>query len=1101
MTRKIASSPQSALSSWINSVLPRIRSISPDLALLYDESRNLHHYRELANLFERRFADIILARAAFLHGIPLSRLPEIGSEHLDEEVLDILKEREKLRALNVADLNVKEQLLADVLPSLKLARTIILFILEQLHHLDSEEKIARWSIQFHRSPSPLPPDLSSTPLYKYGSDLENLGNFSRNVVAPTAKFFGLWHERNVIEDASLLYYERERFNALLSFAEQETSEAGECPRLTKAIKDLLADLVNAGKVTEVIWEWRHIGSLARHLPKNLTDSRRMLHRAGFVTVICDSQETCYLGLHRLHANQHHRLTELKDFLGQPTLSGYKALHTVLTPQNSTVDAIAVRLVVLDSSENRWRPADPDRLELIAARFQSQGLGLRAFTPDGRSVQLPVGATVLDFAYALNNRWVAFLSGATVNRQPVEVLHRLSPDDIVWLEISGEPQLLPADWQSRLPEESARNVNRQLRKYYRPLILAEARRWLREQLQSREIRTIPEDDDQLDAFVEEAGDRLAKTLGITSDKRGWLLLQMGLHAVSSAGKSLPFSSRLSLQVLEDTVVEEVGQLIKTAKFITLQELDIPDDLKYRLKHVVFCKDCSPSLREEWAATESRDGLLVLHRVDAKCCSDGIQVSRLRPTVKPQYVLIETTNRVGVGADILSVFQRHKINLVELAGRQIGPAWGAIRVQFGYVSTRKFEALLERLRQVWGVKTISYPEDEIPAVERYLPPRSLTSHLILPAPYICGNPITDDAFFYGMQQEQVTLQQLFVASNTSLEGGKSAFVHGPKRIGKTSLVKWFLRTLDTTSYHCLTVHYEALKDLPWSKAEPAISTRLIQRAELLAKRRGLELPNLEGMPLADTIEAIKARLDCAVVIAIDEATGLFESTGQARESELIHNFRTRVEHISRLLTVWVGPEAPVRHLPSDLQHVLQRSELIRVGSLTVNEVWALLRAEKLAPKYDISVDRSLARAAHALTAGNPFWTSLLGKSLYDLAHSEVGSIAYNHDLLQKAKQRIVEVAIPFVDRFSEGPQSIIMLLLAQHHSTTGKGMRRRVVQDALSRKGLEVSSQELEHLLDELKARGSLITETRHSQILWKISAPILAEFVIQQNRQR
>jgi (p)ppGpp synthase/HD superfamily hydrolase len=57
---------------------------------------------------------------------------------------------------------------------------------------------------------------------------------------------------------------------------------------------------------------------------------------------------------------------------------------------------------------------------------------------------------MHFAMTLHSSFVAHLSGATVNRQPVSAFHPLDYGDVVWLDIAKTPQPLPAGWRSGCP---------------------------------------------------------------------------------------------------------------------------------------------------------------------------------------------------------------------------------------------------------------------------------------------------------------------------------------------------------------------------------------------------------------------------------------------------------------------------------------------------------------------------------------------------------------------------------------------------------------------------------------------------------------------------
>ena len=384
---------QSPPQDWIREVIDTITRLNPRYAQLYAEDGNLPHYRHLHNILRRRFKDEVLARAGFLHGVSLDKLRTLSDSLVSPEILAILEEREILRALDMDEPERTTELLTEALPDLRHSRSIVLFVIEQLHHLDPDGRLERWSKQFHHHPAH-PPKALPGPGFKQPAELDRLPTFARRVVAPTAAFFGLWHERNILEDAALWTCDPERFHALVEFAIKERGAGGLCDALEQLI---LGTLEPMRTMRRPRWEWRHVASLDQQLDREKkTLWRRHLYRAGFVTVVCDDAEDCYRALYRLHRRFRHRSTEQHDTVSHPTASGYRALHTVLSldPLDARDDsscslpceAVAVRMIPAQNDLERRSPAGYRRLKSLQERFHSRGgHGLRVITFDGKVV--------------------------------------------------------------------------------------------------------------------------------------------------------------------------------------------------------------------------------------------------------------------------------------------------------------------------------------------------------------------------------------------------------------------------------------------------------------------------------------------------------------------------------------------------------------------------------------------------------------------------------------------------------------------------------------------------------------------------------------------
>lgn len=1099
----------SELALWCDEILPRVRSLSDELSRVYSEELNLPHYRFLAFHLERRYRDLALAQAAFLHGVATHHLHQVCGL-VGDDVLAILEEREKLRALNREDLDVDEPLLANVLQSLRKARSIVLFVLEQVHHLDPTGAIARWSVKFQRAPEPLPLDQAVGPLYKHGYDRKNLANFSRNVVAPTARFFGLWRERNVVEDAALLYFLPERFEALQAFAIRESGPDGDCRKLVHIAEEILKDLIESGSVESVQWEWRHIGSLHRELPTK--DWRKLLYRAGSVTVICRENEDCYRALYRLHASRYrYRPTEWRDMLGEGTPSGYRALHTTLTmPKGAEIaaEAIPVRLIPHEAGRARRSRFDRRSLENLKGRLKPEGgIDLRVFTPDGRGVVLPVGATVLDFALALNRSWIARLAGATVNRQPVDILHQLRPRDVVWLNLSDLPRPLPHGWEKRINEKRVPKIRKEFKAYYRPALETAGRIWLEQALLERGVAA-PTDPDQLGVLLEEAVRTLRHFHERQPSRR--LFLQLGLVAGLEKGEELPFRLQID-PPLAQRIVQAVEEAIRTASLVTLHELEIPNFLKLQLQEVLRCTSCEPLLDGPLVGTVQGGRTLILHVTGSPCAAGGVPVSRSRLTARPQYLVLGVTNRIGIAAEVLAVLQKYQVNVLDLAGCGPASGWGVIRVQLDYTGTWRLQEILRDLRRIEGVRKIVKPDEPgVQALEAVLPARQFVqaSSWSLQMPYMCGESITDDAYFYGMQEEKATLRRAFDETTRKMaRGGRMVFVHGPRRVGKTSLVHCFLRELERSSpIPCLTLYREATPGLSWSEMESLFTSDLARRLRDGAERNGISLPSLAGLTFFELAELARHRLDTCIVLAIDEAVGLLAHC--AGEIDAVLAFRSRVQNQPGLLVLWVGPEEDFLRLPKELHNVLQRAESLKVESLLPEEVGALLRAEKLGVKHRIEVPEAVARSIYQMTQGNPYWTSFLGREMWGLARRKSrGVVRYDPQILRMAKGRIFERhRISFVDRLASDDlpgelagQTLAFLAKLERRASGELGAcDLQALHSELASTRPDLEREVLKSVLSELKARGSVVEEFNPSGSTWKISAPILAEYIRYRN---
>ena len=162
-------------------------------------------------------------------------------------------------------------------------------------------------------------------------------------------------------------------------------------------------------------------------------------------VICSSVRDCYGAVGSIHANWRPVQGRFKDFIAMPKFNLYQSLHTtVVGPQGKMVE-FQVRTVEMDARAQRgmaahWAYKDSlpsgdmawlsriiglsddasDPSEFMAnLRTDLEQEELAVFSPKGAIVTLPVGATPVDFAYAIHTEIGNACVGASVDGGMVE----------------------------------------------------------------------------------------------------------------------------------------------------------------------------------------------------------------------------------------------------------------------------------------------------------------------------------------------------------------------------------------------------------------------------------------------------------------------------------------------------------------------------------------------------------------------------------------------------------------------------------------------------------------------------------------------------------
>ncbi|WP_099610250.1 bifunctional GTP diphosphokinase/guanosine-3',5'-bis pyrophosphate 3'-pyrophosphohydrolase [Vibrio fujianensis] len=215
-------------------------------------------------------------------------------------------------------------------------------------------------------------------------------------------------------------------------------------------------------------------------------------------VIVDSTDTCYRVLGQVHSLYKPRPGRVKDYIAVPKANGYQSLHTSMVGPHGVPVEVQIRTEDMDQMADKGVAAhwsyktNGERggttAQVKAQRWMQSLLELQqsagnsfefienvksdlfpdeiyVFTPKGRIVELPAGATAVDFAYAVHTDVGNTCVGARVDRTPYPLSKTLKNGQTV--EIISAPGARPnAAWLNYVVTSRARTKIRQVLKTMR-----------------------------------------------------------------------------------------------------------------------------------------------------------------------------------------------------------------------------------------------------------------------------------------------------------------------------------------------------------------------------------------------------------------------------------------------------------------------------------------------------------------------------------------------------------------------------------------------------------------------------------------------------------
>ncbi|GAB4187181.1 MAG: bifunctional GTP diphosphokinase/guanosine-3',5'-bis pyrophosphate 3'-pyrophosphohydrolase [Wenzhouxiangellaceae bacterium] len=202
-------------------------------------------------------------------------------------------------------------------------------------------------------------------------------------------------------------------------------------------------------------------------------------------IITETRAQCYQALGAVHELFQPKPGRFKDYIALPKPNGYQSLHTVLNSNDGTPIEIQIRTNDMDivaekghASHWQYKYAEAEQESKSRVRGWLNILidgqrhtddstefmeGIKAdlfpneifiFTPKGRIIDLPRGATALDFAYAIHTDVGDHAVSATVDRQMVPLSYRLSSGETIKINTTGDANPR-ADWLSFVTTSKAR----------------------------------------------------------------------------------------------------------------------------------------------------------------------------------------------------------------------------------------------------------------------------------------------------------------------------------------------------------------------------------------------------------------------------------------------------------------------------------------------------------------------------------------------------------------------------------------------------------------------------------------------------------------------
>ena len=561
-----------------------------------------------------------------------------------------------------------------------------------------------------------------------------------DLYAPLANRLGVWQLKWELEDLAFRFLEPATYKRIAKMLEEKRLEREGF--VERAISRLKSELSAAGIKADVFGRPKHIYSIWNKMRGKSLDFSEMYDVRAF-RVIVDDVKTCYAVLSLVHNIWTPIPEEFDDYISRPKQNGYQSLHTVVVAEDGRALEVQIRTHEMHRFAEygvaaHWRYKESGGSSFSAQKYDEKIAWLRqllawksevadavvgqedmqrewveklksaalddriyVLTPQARVIELPNGATPIDFAYHLHTDVGHRCRGARVNGAMVPLNTPLKNGQTVEIITArgGAAAAGPSrDWLSPGYVVSPRTRSK-VRAWFNAIeheeTLAHGRSMVEKTLQ-REGKTAI----NLEELAHKLGFPKVDEMFLSVGKEEFSLrnIEVVLHADDAKAAAKP---------AEEAVIPNKSRASSVAHGARSGVLVVGTD--GLMTQLARC--CKPAPPDEIVGFVTRGKGVSIHRANCKNLAQ-MRMKALerviqttwgeagRETVYPVDIFILANDRQGLLRDVTEIFSREKINVIGVSTQS---AKGQARMSFTaeISSTAQLQKALTIIRDVTGV----------------------------------------------------------------------------------------------------------------------------------------------------------------------------------------------------------------------------------------------------------------------------------------------------------------------------------------------------------------------------------------------------------------
>mgnify|MGYP001177266173 CR=1 FL=1 len=525
------------------------------------------------------------------------------------------------------------------------------------------------------------------------------------IYAPLCGRLGIWTWKWQLEDGAFRYTKPDSYHEIASMLDARRVERESMVK--QVIDELRGDIQKSGLQADLSGRAKHIYSIFRKIQRNKVEFDQIYDLIA-IRVIVQTVEQCYQILAMVHSKWRAIPGQFDDYISAAKPNKYQSLHTAVMGPSGSPFEVQIRTEEMHRDSeygvaSHWRykegrlgpEAFDEKLAWVRQVLEWQeDLDTAAplidilkadvfadqvfvFTPKGDVIDLPRGATPVDFAYRIHTEVGHTCIGAKIGGRLVPLRHELQNGDLVEVLTSKSSKGPSREWLTIVRTGHARDKVRQWFKREQ----REENEEFGRNLIDRELKRLGHDG--LDALPDADLSRVVDRLSFVNS--AGLFAAVGYGAVTTA----QVINRLGLEApshdkqLFGPVSVTDGQIRETSSLIDGEGVS---DLYTR---VASC--CSPLPGDQIIGYITRDRRVTVHRID---CPNIVKTPDSERLVKVVWGARRIVNSLGLPSRIAEC-------CTPLPGTQIAGSLGENEVIVHKQDCSRLDEVTDALVQVsWG-----------------------------------------------------------------------------------------------------------------------------------------------------------------------------------------------------------------------------------------------------------------------------------------------------------------------------------------------------------------------------------------------------------------